>query len=178
MQISFVSNGPEDTYGFGAQLGPLLRPGDVVCLEGELGTGKTVLAKGIAEGLGINDDITSPTYTLINEYYGDIALYHFDLYRLEDGEELFYIGGEALLYGQGVSVIEWASRARELLPRDCIWIYLSMLEHNESSRCIRIVATEKHYGVLEHFNARTKQPSDCAKGSVNILRSHRKDGER
>ncbi|HOO12303.1 MAG TPA: tRNA (adenosine(37)-N6)-threonylcarbamoyltransferase complex ATPase subunit type 1 TsaE [Bacillota bacterium] len=106
MRYSFVSKSPEDTLEFGVRLGKQLGPGDVVCLEGELGAGKTVLTVGIAKGLGIKTGVTSPTFTIINEYPGEIPLYHIDLYRLEDGDEFYYMGGEDLMYGQGVSVIE------------------------------------------------------------------------
>jgi len=149
MKYSFVSRSPEDTLEFGSRLGRLLKPGDIVCLEGQLGAGKTVLTRGIARGLEIDSDVTSPTYTLINEYAGGVPLYHFDLYRLEDGEELFYIGGEDLLYGQGVSVIECASRAEDLLPSDCLWIRFVTLDETESSRLIELTVSEKHSDLLE-----------------------------
>lgn len=151
MKYSFVSKGPEDTREFGIRLGKNLMPGHVVCLEGELGAGKTVLTGGIAEGLGLDCSVTSPTYTLINEYPGRVPLYHIDLYRLEDGEEFYYIGGEELLYSQGISVIEWASRAEDLLPEDCIWIRISALEEAESSRLIELTVTEKHRYILERM---------------------------
>ncbi len=176
MQFSFVSKGPEETYEFGKNLGRLLSPGDIVCLEGELGTGKTILTKGIAAGLGIKGNVTSPTYTLINEYSGDsVSLYHFDLYRLEDGEELFYIGGEDILYGQGVSVIEWASRAKDLLPEDCIWIYFGLSENNAYLRHIKIMVTEHHKEILKHFNGETSGFLGYTEGSVNTSKGYGKE---
>lgn len=149
MKYSFVSKGPEETLEFGIRLGRLLKPGDIICLEGELGAGKTMLTRGIARGLEIVDNVTSPTYTLINEYRGRVPLYHFDLYRLEDGEELFHIGGEDLLYGQGVSVIEWASRAEDMLPPACLWVRIATLVEEESSRLIELTAPEKYRVILE-----------------------------
>ncbi len=149
MKYSFVSKSPKDTLEFGIRLGRLLKPGDIVCLEGQLGAGKTVLTRGIARALGIEDNVSSPTYTLINEYAGSMPLYHFDLYRLEDGEELLYIGGEDLLYGQGISVIEWASRAEDLLPPDCLWIRLITLDETESSRLIELAVSGKHSDLLD-----------------------------
>jgi len=152
MKYSFVSKSPEDTLEFGIRLGKHLGPGDVVCLEGELGAGKTVLTGGIAEGLGIKTGVTSPTYTIINEYPGEIPLYHIDLYRLEDGDEFYDIGGEDLLYGQGVSVIEWASRAEGILPEDCLWIRLRRLDESEDFRLIELTVTEKHRDLLERVS--------------------------
>ena len=149
MKYSFVSTGPGDTLEFGIRLGRFLQPGDIICLEGELGAGKTVLTQGIARGMGIDCYITSPTYTLINEYPGTVPLYHFDLYRLEDGDELYHIGGEDLLYGQGVSVIEWAPRAEDLLPEDCIRIRLVRLAESESARLIELTAGEKYRALVE-----------------------------
>jgi tRNA threonylcarbamoyladenosine biosynthesis protein TsaE len=149
MKYSFVSTCPRDTLEFGMRLGQLLEPGDVVCLEGELGAGKTVLTQGIAKGMDIDCYVTSPTYTLINEYSGTIPLYHFDLYRLEDEEELYHIGGEDLIYGQGVSVIEWASRAKNLMPRDCIRIGLARLAESESARFIELTAGEIYRTLVE-----------------------------
>ncbi|HOC09887.1 MAG TPA: tRNA (adenosine(37)-N6)-threonylcarbamoyltransferase complex ATPase subunit type 1 TsaE [Bacillota bacterium] len=152
MRYSFVSKSPEDTLEFGIRLGKNLGPGDVVCLEGELGAGKTVLTIGIAEGLGIKTGVTSPTFTIINEYPGEIPLYHIDLYRLEDGDEFYYMGGEDLMYGQGVSVIEWASRAEGILPEDCLWISIKRLDESEDFRLIELTVTEKRRDLLERVS--------------------------
>lgn len=152
MRYSFVSKSPEDTLEFGIRLGKNLGSGDVVCLEGELGAGKTVLTIGIAEGLGIKTGVTSPTFTIINEYPGEIPLYHIDLYRLEDGDEFYYMGGEDLMYGQGVSVIEWASRAEGILPEDCLWISIKRLDESEDFRLIELQVTEKHRDLLERVS--------------------------
>lgn len=149
MKYSFVSSCPQDTREFGIRLGRLLEPGHVVCLEGQLGAGKTLLTQGIALGMGINCSVTSPTYTLINQYPGTVPLFHFDAYRLEDEEELYNIGGEDLIYGQGVSVIEWASRVKGMLPDDCIWVSLSRLEESQSTRLIELTADEKYRTFIE-----------------------------
>jgi len=106
----------EDTERFGVKLGQVLKSGDVVCLNGELGAGKTTLTKSIGIGLGVNDYITSPTFTLINEYSGRLPVYHFDVYRLENVEDLYDLGFDEYFYGKGVSIVEWAEKIEGLLP--------------------------------------------------------------
>ncbi len=113
----------EDTFQIGELLGKKLTPGTVICLEGDLGVGKTVFVKGIAKGLGIEEPVSSPTFTILQEYReGRLPLYHFDAYRIDDPEEMYEIGFEDYLYGDGVCFIEWASQIRELLPADAVWI--------------------------------------------------------
>ena len=115
-----------ETEKFGIALASGLKPGDVVCLIGELGTGKTTLTKAIAKGLGIRQTVTSPTFTLVQEYTeGRLPLYHFDVYRIEDPSEMFEIGFEEYLNGDGVCVIEWADQINEILPEDCITIRMT-----------------------------------------------------
>ncbi len=107
----------EETRAFGLELGASLRKGDIVALIGDLGTGKTALTKYIAEGLGIQEVITSPTFTIVQEYrQGRLPLYHFDVYRIGDPEEMYELGYEEYFYGDGVCVIEWADLIEELLP--------------------------------------------------------------
>ncbi|HZK18528.1 MAG TPA: tRNA (adenosine(37)-N6)-threonylcarbamoyltransferase complex ATPase subunit type 1 TsaE [Clostridia bacterium] len=108
----------EETMLLGERLAGLLMPGDLVCLIGELGAGKTHFAKGVAVGLGVEDTVTSPTFTLIKEYEGRIPFYHMDAYRLESAEELEDLGYDEYLYGEGVTLIEWADRIKEALPGD------------------------------------------------------------
>ena len=107
---------PEETYAIGQLLGSLLLPGQVVCLFGELGAGKTRFAQGVARGLGVAAPVTSPTFTLINEYNGRCPVYHMDFYRLSDPLELEDLGYAEYFYGAGVTLIEWPERAMELLP--------------------------------------------------------------
>lgn len=102
----------------GEELGKRLRPGDVIALFGDLGAGKTTLTKGIAAGMGLPSDVHSPTFTLIHEHPGPVPLYHVDLYRLSTEEEVERIGIDEYIYGNGVTVIEWADRMRSLLPTD------------------------------------------------------------
>ncbi len=110
--------GLEETKGFGIKIGNILKGGDIVCLNGELGAGKTTLTKSIGLGLGVSDYITSPTFALINEYSGRLPVYHFDVYRLENVEELYDLGFDEYFYGKGVCIIEWAEKIEKLLPRE------------------------------------------------------------
>ncbi len=115
----------DETAEAGRKLGRLLEAGDVVCLSGDIGTGKTVFTGGIAEGLGISGYITSPTFTIVNEYEGRIPFYHFDVYRINDPDEMFEIGFEEYIDGRGVVVIEWADVIKDILPREHIWVEIS-----------------------------------------------------
>jgi tRNA threonylcarbamoyladenosine biosynthesis protein TsaE len=108
--VAVHSESAAHTHRLGARLGALLRPGDVVLLEGTLGAGKTALTQGIGAGLVITETINSPTFTLLKEYTGRLPLYHFDLYRIEDPEELFTLGFEDYFGGEGICVVEWADR--------------------------------------------------------------------
>lgn len=115
----------EQTKTFGMDLGSRLQKGDILALIGDLGTGKTALTKAIALGMGITDTITSPTFTIVQEYTtGRLPLYHFDVYRINDPEELFELGYEEYFFGQGVCVIEWADLIEELLPEETKIIHL------------------------------------------------------
>lgn len=118
-------NSEEDTRNFGIEFAKEARPGQVLALIGDLGTGKTTLTKYIAEGLGITDTVTSPTFTIVKEYHdGKIPLYHFDVYRVMDPEEMFDIGADEYFFGRGLCVIEWADQIEEILPEDSMYIYI------------------------------------------------------
>lgn len=113
----------QETRRFGHKLAAGLVPGKVVALVGDLGTGKTALTKAIAEGLGIEDVITSPTFNIVKEYdTGRLPLYHFDVYRIGDIDEMYELGYEEYFYGQGVSVVEWADLIEDIIPEDAIRI--------------------------------------------------------
>ncbi|MGI6737001.1 MAG: tRNA (adenosine(37)-N6)-threonylcarbamoyltransferase complex ATPase subunit type 1 TsaE [Anaerovoracaceae bacterium] len=115
----------EDTKAFAQQLAQDARPGQVIALRGDLGTGKTALTRFLAQALGVREHITSPTFTIVREYRsGRLPLYHFDVYRIEDPEEMFELGYEEYFYGDGLCVIEWADRIAELLPEDTLDIRL------------------------------------------------------
>ena len=118
-------NSEADTRMLGLEIANALEPGDVVALIGDLGTGKTALTKYIAEGLGVKEEISSPTFTIIKEYRsGRLPLYHFDVYRLGSGEELLDIGAEDMLEGDGACVIEWADIVADVLPEDSLVVGL------------------------------------------------------
>lgn len=118
--MNIESFSEKDTFETAYRLGQQASAGDIFLLEGELGVGKTVFAKGFARGLGIEEPITSPTFTIIQEYsQGRIPLYHFDVYRIADVEEMYELGYEGYFFGEGVCLIEWASLIKDILPREC-----------------------------------------------------------
>jgi tRNA threonylcarbamoyladenosine biosynthesis protein TsaE len=137
-QLTVISRNSEDTFSIGKVIGESLKAGDIVALMGELGAGKTCLTQGIASGLGVPEQyqITSPTFTLINEYPGRLNLYHFDLYRLKVFQEIENMGYEEYLFGEGVSVIEWAEKAIDVLPDETIFISLTYLDENQRKMVI------------------------------------------
>ena len=119
----YESFSEEMTFEIGKKLGEKADKGEIICLEGDLGVGKTVFTKGFAEGLDIEDNIDSPTFTIVQEYLeGRIPLYHFDVYRIGDISEMDEIGYEDYFFGEGVCLIEWASRIEELLPEAAVHI--------------------------------------------------------
>lgn len=118
------------TQRLGAKLARTLAPGDIVCLVGELGAGKTCLVKGLARGLAVKGYVNSPTFKLINEYQGKWPVYHFDLYRLADGRQVSELGYEEYLYGRGVTLIEWAEKIIPLLPRQYLKINLKRIDEH------------------------------------------------
>lgn len=119
----------DDTRAFGLALAEEALPGTVYALIGDLGTGKTTLTKSIAEGLGIERHITSPTFTIVQEYReGRLPLFHFDVYRLRNAEDLFEIGADEYFYGRGVCVVEWADLVMEALPEDTKFICIDYAE--------------------------------------------------
>lgn len=125
---------------FGFKIGKKLKPGDIVALNGDLGAGKTTITKGIARALGISEDVTSPTYTIVSEYEGALPLYHMDMYRIEGIEEFEMLGVDELLFGQGVSLIEWSERIAEYLPEDGKAINISI--NGDGSRSITLEGIE------------------------------------
>jgi len=143
--MKIISRSEKQTMRIGKKLARHLNPKDIICLIGDLGSGKTTLVKGIAEGLNINQKkITSPTFVLLNIYKGKIPLYHFDLYRLEGEVSMRSVGFEEFLYDEGVSVIEWADRLGGLMPKEYLQVQLKHL--NGDKRSITLKPKGKKYG--------------------------------
>ena len=140
----FVSASPAETRALARRLSRCLVSGDVLLLQGNLGAGKTEFVKGLAEGLQVTDLVTSPTFTLLNVYHGAMPLYHFDLYRLEDAEELDNIGFEEFLGGDGVAVVEWPDRFPAEMPLEHIRVELLPGE-NEQERFVMVEARGSRY---------------------------------
>lgn len=136
---------PEETFEFGKELGKQAKAGIVICLDGELGVGKTVFTQGFAAGLGIEEPVNSPTFTILQIYEeGRLPLYHFDVYRIEEPEEMDEIGYEDYFYGDGVCLIEWASMISELIPETAIQVTIKKdLEHGFDYRTITV---EERFG--------------------------------
>ena len=139
------SNSPGETYELGRQIGLKAKPGQIFCLDGDLGTGKTVFTQGFAAGLGISEAVNSPTFTIVQVYdEGRLPLYHFDVYRIDDIGEMDEIGYEDYFFGQGVCLIEWSSQIEELIPADAVKISLEKdLKHGFDFRRITVRGEER-----------------------------------
>jgi len=138
LPAAIISLSEEETFALGKRLAPMLGKGDVVALRGSLGAGKTCFIKGIARGLGIEEELTSPSYAIISEYeclVGNekIPFFHIDAYRLEGNGDFSAIGGEEIVYGNGISVIEWSDRIPALIPSGAFRIDFEILEDNKRS---------------------------------------------
>ncbi len=151
--IDFISNTIAQTERIGLRLGELLKSGDIVCLYGNLGAGKTALARGVGQGWGTALRVTSPTFTLVNEYPREndgLVLYHLDFYRLEGADEIITTGIEDILDNQGAFMIEWPERVEPLLGEDRLSIHLRYI--NEFKRGLRVEADgERSEKLLEQF---------------------------
>lgn len=121
----FYSHSSEETLAFGQRFAKTLKAGDVVLLEGEMGAGKTALAKGIAKGLGVRDEVTSPTYAYVNAYRGRLPVYHYDCYRIVSEEQAYLLGLSEPLEAGGVCLIEWGKNISGLLPETCKTLLIS-----------------------------------------------------
>ena len=139
--IKFKTNSEKETKQVAEKLALLLRVGDVITLEGDLGAGKTTFTKGLAQGLGVKRTVNSPTFTIVKEYQGELPLYHMDVYRLEHSEE--DIGFDEYFYGNGISVVEWAHFIEEFLPVELLNIDIRFID--ESKRVLEFTAAGKHY---------------------------------
>lgn len=134
--LELHTNTADETIALGEKIGACLKPGDILAMEGTLAAGKTTITKGIAKALGVEDTITSPTFCLVSEYSGKMPLYHMDVYRLDGAEDFQGLGVDDMLYGEGVSIIEWSEKIRDELPRKTITIKLE--PSDDGSRTITI----------------------------------------
>ena len=126
MDMITETHNSKETYELGFNMGKSAKAGDVYCLDGDLGVGKTVFTQGFAKGLGINEPINSPTFTIVQEYHeGRLPLYHFDVYRIGDVEEMEEIGYEEYFYSEGVCLIEWGNLISEIMPENATYITIS-----------------------------------------------------
>ena len=133
----FTTKEEDETFSLGFSLAKSLGEGSVVALSGPLGAGKTCFAKGIARGLGVKEDVTSPTYTIVSEYEGDnFPVYHIDAYRLKGSDDFSAIGGEEIIFGRGISIIEWRENIEEFITEDALKVDIEICGENE--RLIRI----------------------------------------
>ncbi len=141
--LDLISHKPAETHRFGANIGRLAMPGDILLLVGKLGTGKTCLTQGIARGLGIEEYIPSPSFVLIRQFYGRQPLYHIDLYRLDLPQEIADLGLDDYLYGKGICVIEWAEKGSNLMPPEHMLIKIDYL--GDTERSLKLEAYGKRY---------------------------------
>jgi tRNA threonylcarbamoyladenosine biosynthesis protein TsaE len=150
--MEFLVNTVEETENLGIQLGRYTNEGDIICLIGDLGTGKTHLTKGIAKGLNIEEHITSPTFNIVNEYDGRLKFYHFDVYRVNDPDEIAAIGFDEYIFGGGVSVIEWANYIEELIPEESLTITLEKVpELGSNCRKVSINYSDSRYDYIKEL---------------------------
>jgi len=128
--LTFITKSPEETIALGEKIGKLLKKGDIIAMQGTLAAGKTTITKGIAKALEVTDTITSPTFCLISEYNGKMPLYHMDVYRLDGAEDFINLGTDDMLYGDGVSIIEWSEKIMDELPKRTILLKITPNEDN------------------------------------------------
>ena len=148
--MKYISRSQEETVHLGSILSGFLCIGDVVALYGDLGAGKTALVSGLVKGQGFDDSISSPTFTIVNEYMSKIPIFHFDVYRVHDEEELIQIGFEEYFYRDGIVIIEWAEYIQNLLPKELLQIRISKNVQNLELREFELLATGSRYEQLLH----------------------------
>ena len=137
--MEFITNSPEETERVGAALGAVLAPGSILAYEGDLGAGKTAFTRGLARGLGATEQVTSPTYTIVNEYLsGRMPLFHFDMYRIEDDDELYSMGYYDYVDSGAYCIVEWSENIESSIPSDAIFVTISRCEDDENKRNINI----------------------------------------
>jgi len=159
MNIAYTTRNEKETEEFAKEVAKLLHAGSVVCLSGDLGVGKTTMTKGIARALGVTEHVTSPTFTVLQEYEsGRLPLYHFDVYRVSDPEELFELGFDEYIHGRGVTIIEWSDLIQDMLPEERIEVTMEKSEFPGADENERII----------YLNVRTLYRNDRSSG----VRSH------
>ena len=136
--MQFLSHSTQETEAIGEELAQKLRGGDVLAFTGSLGMGKTAFTRGLARGLGCRGRVTSPTFTIVNEYEGKTPLFHFDMYRLGSSDELFDIGWDDYLARGGVCAVEWSERVSDALPEDTIFVDIARTDEHEDWRTITV----------------------------------------
>lgn len=134
--LTFFTHSADETTALGYKIGKKLKKGDIIAMQGTLAAGKTTITKGIAQALDISEEITSPTFCLISEYYGRMPLYHMDVYRLDGTEDFINLGVDDMLYGDGVCIIEWSEKIMDELPKNTI--ILRIFPQDDNSRKIEI----------------------------------------
>lgn len=150
-KFEFVSHSADETMAFASNLASKLKIGDTIVLNGDLGAGKTKFTEGFLKFFGLDEEISSPTFTIVNEYNADnLNIYHFDVYRLEDSSEFYAIGGEDY-FSSGICIIEWGSIITDALPKDYIQISFDRLDENENYRLITVETVGNKYNDL--FNS-------------------------
>ncbi len=155
MQIQINTIG--DTEKLGRLLGSLAQPGDVICLDGDLGAGKTALSQAIARGLEVPDNcyVTSPSFAILHEYGGRIPMYHMDFFRLQDAGEVADLGFEEYFYLEGLTVIEWSNRATEILPDERL--IMEIVLHDDLSRTVTLKGTKRYTAMLRKIRRAFQQ---------------------
>ncbi|WP_251861520.1 tRNA (adenosine(37)-N6)-threonylcarbamoyltransferase complex ATPase subunit type 1 TsaE [Clostridium sp. Marseille-Q2269] len=150
--MEFLVNSIEKTIHIGDFIGRHCSSGDIICLNGDLGAGKTHLSKGIATGLNIQDTITSPTFNIVNEYNGKLKLYHFDVYRVNDPDEIEAIGFDEYIFGEGVSIIEWSDYIEDLIPDEYMDIRITKMPNmGDNYRKISITYHGNRYDYIKEL---------------------------
>ncbi|ABS39525.1 tRNA (adenosine(37)-N6)-threonylcarbamoyltransferase complex ATPase subunit type 1 TsaE [Clostridium botulinum] len=150
--MEFIVDSINKTIDIGNFIGRHCNSGDILCLNGDLGAGKTHLSKGIAKGLNIKDNITSPTFNIVNEYDGRLKLYHFDVYRVNDPDEIEAIGFDEYIFGEGISIIEWSDYIEDLIPNEHMDIRINKIpEKGESYRKITINYYGNRYDYIKEL---------------------------
>ncbi len=154
-ELIMISKSPEETVSLGKKIGELAEAGDIFLLSGALGAGKTCLTQGIAYGLDINEYTLSPSFVLVRELYGRLTLYHMDLYRLEDIDEIANLGLDDYLYGKGICTIEWANRSMSLFPDEHLGIEINYLDNNQRQIILRAYG-ERYNRLINELEHRTE----------------------